>query len=897
MNTSSRPVSRNAPVTAEQRRLNQHHQHKANWQLWGPYLAERAWGTVREDYSSDGDAWAFFPHEHARSRAYRWNEDGLMGFCDRQQLLCFSVALWNGEDPYLKERLFGLSGPEGNHGEDVKELYWYLDSTPTHSYARMRYRYPQSAFPYDELRTRNAERGYTEPEFELTDTTVFNDERWFDVTTTYAKAADDDILIEITVHNRATHTARLSLIPQLWFRNTWSWGYADGPQANAAVLPGISADISHPDSPGHASSLIAEHPASGRYHLYWQGKPETLFTNNDSNRQHLYGSENRSPWTKDAFHRAIVNGDQDALNPEGIGTKAGLHFRLKLAAGESRTVQLRLSARRLEKPFVGFRPLINRRRKEADAFYTSVQPASIDKNLQQIQRQALAGMLWSKQLYYYNIQQWYKGDPALPVTREDTRNSSWQHLDNFDVLSMPDKWEYPWYAVWDTAFHCLPLAMTDINFAKRQLTVMTREWYMHPSGQLPAYEWAFGDVNPPVHAWSALTVYRMEADKYGKGDRRFLESIFQKLLLNFTWWVNRKDSHGQHIFSGGFLGLDNISIFDRSEEPPTGGVLNQSDGTAWMGFFSVNMLHIALELAKDNPAYEDMASKFLEHFLHIAQAINNENAPGLWHDSDGFYYDRLHLPDNQHPSIKVRSLVGLLPLIAVGMLEENLSERTPDYARRMQWLLQKQPELAENLNDGCATTGEPHHLLSFVNADRLRSILKYMLDEDEFLSPFGIRSLSRVHADTPYTFKLADGTGLSLQYEPNTGETDLFGGNSNWRGPVWFPINYLLIEALRQHHRHYGDNFKVECPTGSGLEMTLEQVADELSQRLISLFEKSANGRPPWCGDDQHLARSAEEGLHLFFEYFNGDTGAGLGASHQTGWTGLVAMLIQQQAR
>ena len=872
--------------TAEEKRLSAHGRRAANWKHWGPYLAERAWGTVREDYSVDGRAWAFFPHEHARSRAYRWNEDGLAGFCDRNQILCTSVALWNGADPFLKERLFGLSGPEGNHGEDVKELYWYEDSTPTHSYARMRYHYPHQAFPYQALVDENAQRGYLDKEYELSDTGIFEDQRFFDVSVTYAKASEDDILISITVTNRGDKTAQLSIIPQLWFRNTWSWGYKAGPQGNQPSMPAMQM---HGDN-----RLVADHPTLGRYFLHWQGHPEVLFTNNNTNRQGLYDSANANPWVKDAFHRYIVNGEMDAVNPAQTGTKAGLHYSLKLAGKSSRTIQLRLSSREKFKPFVGFKPTLNKRKTESDKFYQSLQNESLGEQQLEVQRQALAGMLWSKQLYYYNVKQWLEGDPANPLKRSDPRNAHWQHMDNFDVMSMPDKWEYPWYAVWDSAFHTLPLAVVDPDYAKRQLLLITREWFMHPNGQLPAYEWSYGDVNPPVHAWATWRVYSMDKERTGKGDRDFLERVFQKLMLNFTWWVNRKDSQGNSIFEGGFLGLDNISLFDRSEEPPTGGVLNQADGTAWMGFFSACMLRMAFELARKNPVYEDIASKFFEHYLQIAYAINgDEKQAGLWDEHDGFFYDRLDLPDGRSAPLKVRSLVGLLPMIAGSIIEDDVYHQFPDFTRRMHWLIEHNPNLTSTMANIEVAGNKNRHLLSFLDETRLRSVLTYLLNEEEFLSDHGVRSLSRFHKENPFHYTTDDGQILSVGYEPGEGETNLFGGNSNWRGPIWFPINYLLVESLQQYHAFYGDSFTVECPTGSGQMMNLAQVADEISSRLVSLFDADTNGKRPWCGDNTCLQNAADEGLHQYFEYFNGDTGEGLGASHQTGWTGLIAFLLQ----
>ncbi|ASJ71406.1 MGH1-like glycoside hydrolase domain-containing protein [Granulosicoccus antarcticus] len=873
-------------MNAETRRLKAHAKRKANWKEWGPYLSERAWGTVREDYSTDGKAWDFFPHDHARSRAYRWNEDALAGFCDRNQFLCFGLGLWNGQDPFLKERLYGLSSPEGNHGEDVKELYWYLDSTPTHSYASMRYRYPQQAFPYEQLLHENAQRGYQDREFEITDTQVFADNKFFDITVDYAKANEDDLLITITAHNRGDEKAKLSLVPQLWFRNTWSWGYPQGPQGNITTQPVISHT--------QGNSLQADHPLLGRYNLHWQGSPELLMTNNDTNTDRLFGVPNETPWVKDAFHRHIVDGEQDAVNPALTGTKAGLHYPLQIDAHSSKTIQLRLCGKSNSKPFAGFKPAMMRRKAEADVFYKQLQSDDLDDERRLIQRQAFAGMLWSKQLYYYNVHQWIHGDPGKPLHREDGRNSHWQHMDNFDVMSMPDKWEYPWYAVWDTAFHTLPLAVVDTAYAKRQLLLITREWYMHSNGQLPAYEWAYGDVNPPVHAWATMRVYSMEKKTTGQGDLQFLESVFQKLLLNFTWWVNQKDSQGNSIFEGGFLGLDNISLFDRSEEPPTGGVLNQSDGTAWMGFFAACMLRMALELARNNPVYQDIATKFFEHYLRISHAMNGtEQIPGLWDETDGFFYDRLDLPDGRSAPLKVRSLVGLMPMIATSILEDDVYREFPDFVRRMNWLVKHRPELAGTMAD-VDTTGEKNrHLLSFLDETRLRRVLRYLLDEEEFLSPHGIRSLSRFHAEHPFSYTTDTGHELSVGYEPGEGETDLFGGNSNWRGPVWFPINYLLIESLRRYHAFHGQSFTVECPTGSGQMMTLSEVADLLSERLISLFTADESGKRPWCGENQDLQTASDEGMHQFFEYFHGDTGEGLGASHQTGWTGLVALLMQ----
>ena len=877
------------PYNAEQRRLNTDRAKRSNWKLWGPYLAERAWGTVREDYSFDGNAWEFFTHEHSRSRAYRWNEDALAGFCDSNQYLCFGLALWNGRDSILKERLFGLSGPEGNHGEDVKELYWYEDSTPTHSFASMRYFYPQSAFPYDALKAENSARGYKDREFEITDTGAFDNNGYFDIKVTYAKCSEDDLLISITATNKAARTEQICIIPQLWFRNTWSWGYENGPMDDVPAMPDIRQAVNEKSD----NCLLASHPALGDYRLYWQGNPELMLTNNETNKQKLYGTPNDKPYVKDAFHEVIVNGNKDAVNPDMHGTKAGLCYRLPLAAGASRTLQLRLTRTPKARPFNGFKPIVAKRQQEMQVFYKEIQHARQPAELVQIQRQALAGMLWSKQFYYYDVHQWLNGDPGHSPARAHGRNAHWQHMHNFDIMSMPDKWEYPWYAVWDTAFHTLPLAMVDSDYARQQLTLITRERYMHPNGQLPAYEWAYDDVNPPVHAWAAWSVYKM-AQENGRDERAFLEGVFQKMLLNFTWWVNRKDSQGHSIFEGGFLGLDNISIFDRSEEPPTGGVLKQSDGTGWMGLFSQCMLTISLELARTNSVYEDLASKFLEHYLEIAYAINGDDKKnGLWDDQDGFFYDRLDLPDGRQTPIKVRSLVGLMPLIAVSIIDDEVYERFPNFTRRMRWLFKHRPEMAACIANIEDSGVEQHHLLSFMNRTKLSRVLGYLLDEDEFLSDYGIRSLSKAHKNEPFTYITDKGKKLTVGYEPGEGETDLFGGNSNWRGPIWFPINFLIVRALRRYHEFYGDNFSIECPTGSGNKMNLDQVADHISNRLISIFRPDETGRYPWCGKNTLLQEAADNGLHQFFEYFNGDTGEGLGASHQTGWTGLIAILIQ----
>ncbi|PID60086.1 MAG: glucosidase [Gammaproteobacteria bacterium] len=874
--------------TAEHRRLKAHRERRANWKNWGPYLAERAWGTVRKDYSVNGDAWHHFPHDHARSRSYRWNEDGLAGFCDRRQLLCLSLALWNGADPFLKERLFGLAGPEGNHGEDVKELYWYEDSTPTHSYARLRYRYPHAAFPYEDLVAENGRRGRQEREYELEDTGVFADGRWFDVSVHYAKAAEDDILIVIDVENAAAESAAITLVPQLWFRNTWSWGYPQGPQDVSGEVPAIRLANDH---------AVAEHSVLGRYHLYWQGEARPMFTDNETNHERLFHQPNPSPHVKDAFHRHVVNGE-DCLNPDMHGSKFGVCFQARIAAGAATRFRLRLSAREHALPFRRFEPLLRKRREEADAWFDAIANDRLGAAERRIQRQALAGMLWSKQLYYYNVHQWLDGDPNHPVKRCNTRNRNWENLHSFDILSMPDKWEYPWFAVWDTAFHCLPLAMVDADFARRQLQLFTREWYQHPNGQIPAYEWNFGDVNPPVHAWAALEVYYIEQSKSGRGDRAWLEGLFHKLLLNFNWWVNRKDLTGNSLFEGGFLGLDNISVFDRSAGMAPGSSLSQADGTAWMGFFSARMLAIALELARENPVYEDVAHKFLEHYLRIAAAINGRgHHQGLWDEEDGFYYDVIEKHDGHIEFIKVRSLVGLMPLIAATLIDNEVYTRFPTFVRRLEWLTDNRIHLTDALDTDHQGEDSARHLLSFVSGDRLRRVLTRLLDENEFLSPHGIRSLSKHHAEHPVTYRDKHVTN-TLTYEPGESETDLFGGNSNWRGPVWFPINYLLIEALRRYHAYLGDDFRIECPTGSGVMMTLDEVANDVSARLVSLFTANDDAPAPFATGSEMLETARrEQGLLQFHEFFNGDTGEGLGASHQTGWTGLVAVLLEQLGR
>lgn len=879
--------------TVEAKRLEAHSKRLANWKKWGPYLSERAWGTVREDYSPDGKAWDFFPHEHARSRTYRWNEDGLAGISDRNQFLCFALSIWNGKDEILKERLFGLTGPQGNHGEDVKEYYFYLDNTPTHSYMKMLYKYPQAAFPYQKLIEENSKRGLHDSEYELIDTGIFNENRYFDVIIEYAKAECDDLLIRITAHNRGPEVAEFHLLPTLWFRNTWSWGYSNGPMGDVAEKPLLRQGD---DSP----NIEVTHPTLGNYFLYADENPELIFTENETNKMKLFQAANEESYVKDAFHRYVIHHEKEAVNPNKKGTKAAAVYHAKIAAGEKKIYRLRLTNVKQDNPFSRFSTTFEQRIAEADAFYNSLQYPSLTEEEKRIQRLAFAGMLWSKQLYYFDIDQWFSGDPGPyplpPPMRKKGRNKNWEHLVNFDVISMPDKWEYPWYASWDLAFHCLPLVLVDPDFAKRQITLMTREWYMHPNGQLPAYEWELSDVNPPVLAWAALRTYKIDAKKNNKPDIEFLKGIFNKLLLNFTWWVNRKDQEGKNVFQGGFLGLDNISLFDRSKPLPFGGNIVQSDATAWMAFYCTTMMKISLELAKTEPIYQDTATKFFEHFLRIAEAMNNCGGRGvaLWNHEDGFYYDVLHLPNGSVVPLKVRSLVGLLPLFAVEILEPEPIKKTPVFEKRVEWFVSKKPKIASTM--ACMfTPGQgARRLLSIMTKEKLLSVLHYMLDENEFLSPYGIRSLSKFHKDHPYIFK-TNGMEYCISYNPGESETALFGGNSNWRGPIWLPINFLIIESLQKFHHYYGDELKVEFPTGSGNKMNLWEVAKELSKRIIALFKETEEGKKPIFGEQKLFNEDPHwKDFLLFHEYFHGDTGAGLGASHQTGWTGLVAKLIQQ---
>ncbi len=878
-------------MTREEQRLEESRQRTAHWKRWGPYLSERQWGTVREDYSPDGKPWKYFPHDHARSKAYRWGEDGIAGLCDRHQLICFALALWNGRDPFLKERLFGLTGDEGNHGEDVKEYYFYLDSTPTHSYMKFVYKYPQAAFPYEQLVEENRRRGRTDPEFELADTGVFNESRYFDVFVAYGKAAPEDILIRITAYNRGPESAELHLLPTLWFRNTWTWT-GDTPRPALARQSGLA----------EVTAIQAVHDYYGKRWLVCEGAPQLLFTENETNCERLYGTPSRTPFVKDGINECLVNGQAGAVNPAETGTKAAAYYRLNIAPGERAVLRLRLTPQAPAADLLNkqFETTFNQRIAEADEFFAKIIPQRLSPDARNVQRQALAGMLWSKQFYHYDVRLWMEGDPALPPPppeRKQGRNGQWEHLYNADVISMPDKWEYPWYASWDLAFHCVALALMDPDYAKEQLILLLREWFMHPNGQLPAYEWEFSDVNPPVHAWAAWRVYKIEKRRRGKADREFLEKVFHKLLLNFTWWVNRKDPDGMNVFQGGFLGLDNIGVFDRSKPLPTGGHIEQSDGTSWMAMYCLNMLAMAMELARQDPAYEDVASKFFEHFVYITQAMNNLGGHGfaLWDDEDGFYYDVLHLPEGKHDFLKVRSMVGLIPLFAVETLEPEVVDMLPGFKRRMQWFLEHVPGVPAHIAQTQRNArGGVRRLLSIVGCDKLVRVLRYMLDEEEFLSPYGVRGVSKFHRNHPYVLNL-NGQSYRVDYEPGEAQTGLFGGNSNWRGPVWFPLNFLLIETLQKFHHYYQQELKVECPAGSGRSMPLWDVAAELSRRLTHLFLRGADGRRPVFGENELFQTDPHwRNLLLFHEYFHGDNGAGLGASHQTGWTGLVAKLIQQ---
>jgi hypothetical protein len=880
----SRRQRRDSPsVTAEHDRLEQTRTHDVPWKKWGPYLSERQWGTVREDYSESGDAWNYFTHDDARARAYHWGEDGLAGISDDRQLLCFALALWNGRDPILKERLFGLTNSEGNHGEDVKEYYFYLDSTPTHSYMKYLYKYPQAAYPYDDLVATNRRRKRTELEYELLDTGVFDENRYFDVFVEYAKASPEDVLVEITVCNRGPERADLHVLPTLWFRNVWSW--AEGTARPALRRVGNDAG---------EGTIAASHPELGDRVLFCEGAGELLFTENETNTERLVRVPNRTPYVKDGFGDYIVHGRRDAVNPAGTGTKAAARWTITVPPGDFRVIRLRLTDVPPAGPAfgAGFDDVMTARRREADEFYAAVIPDSLGPDAANVMRQALAGMLWSKQFYYYDVDKWLSEHGAKPFQpRQRTlRNEHWQHMYNADVVSMPDKWEYPWYAAWDLAFHILSLSLVDTDFAKQQLELMIRESYLHPNGQLPAYEWNFGDVNPPVHAWSTIFTYRLEQAHRGHGDADWLERAFQKLLLNFTWWVNQKDRGGDNVFEGGFLGLDNIGVFDRSAPLPTGGYLEQADGTAWMALFCQNMLEISMELALAKPAYVDICVKFMTHYLWIAASLANAGrGVGMWDETDGFFYDVLRLPDGSADRLAVRSMVGLLPLCAVTVFEDELLARAPQIGHRLGAFIEAHPELMGSIHDPTKPNVAGRRLAAVLNEGRLRRVLACMLDENEFLSAYGLRSLSRRHAEHPYVFRVGT-EEYRVGYLPAESDSGMFGGNSNWRGPIWMPVNVLVIRALLQYYAYYGDAFTVECPTGSGVQMTLYGVAEEIARRLAAIFLRDDAGRRPVYGGTRKFQEDPYwRDLVLFYEYFHGDVGAGLGASHQTGWTGVVA--------
>jgi len=866
---------------AERARLAEEARREKNWKRWGPYLSARQWGTVREDYSADGRCWDYFPHDHARSRAYRWGEDGLLGICDREGRMCFAVTLWNGRDPILKERLFGLAGPEGNHGEDVKECYFYLDSTPTHSYLKALYKYPQAEFPYSWLVDENRRRDRNQPEFELLDTGVFEQNRYFDVFVEYAKADTDDILIRLSVVNRGPETATLHVMPTFWFRNTWSWG-----RTGEGYWPKPKISLRG------ENRMVAEHTSLGNFQLSCEPGAEILFSENETNFERLFGVPNGTPFVKDSFHQYLIQGRRESVNAE-TGTKAAAHYRFDLTAGESKTVHLRITALPLGDNQTAPTRIFEQRIQEADEFYAQLLTGP--EAARAIKRQAYAGLLWTKQFYHYSVADWLEGDPAQPAppaSRKNGRNADWTHLYNRDVISMPDNWEYPWYAAWDHAFHMIPFAEIDPQYAKDQLVLLLREWYMHPNGQIPAYEFAFSDVNPPVHAWACWRVYKMTGPRGGR-DRLFLERVFQKLLLNFTWWVNRKDVGGKHVFAGGFLGLDNVGVFDRSKPLPGGGLLEQADGTAWMAFYCATMLSMALELAVEDVAYEDIASKFFEHFVAIADAMNTLGGTGLWDEQDGFYYDQLQI-DGINLPLRVRSTVGLIPLFTAELLDQEIINATPGFRKRMEWFLQNRRDLARQISymemGGQNAVGQ--RLLAIPSRQRLERVLRYLLDPSEFLSPYGIRSLSQIHRDQPFVLRV-DGEERRVDYEPGESTTPLFGGNSNWRGPIWLPMNYLLIETLERYHHFYGDTLRVECPTGSGKLMNLSEVSCELSRRVSSIFLPDQNGRSAWQGDMRIFNENPNwQNLVWFFEFFHGDNGCGYGANHQTGWTALIVRLL-----
>ena len=876
--------------TTEHTRLDEARGKLKPWKFWGPYLSERQWGTVREDYSPDGNAWDYFPHDHARSRAYHWGEDGLAGISDEKQRLCFALALWNGQDPIIKERLFGLTNSEGNHGEDVKEYYFYLDSTPTHSYMKYLYKYPQKPYPYDDLVRTNKQRSRQEPEYELLDTGIFNDDKYFDVFVEYAKAGPEDILIKITAANRGSKDAALNLLPTLWFRNTWSWEKGQPKPALKKV-----------EGPKGTSVVAARHEEMGDTYLYSQGEVPLLFTENVTNTQRLFQQKNSTPYVKDGINDYIIKADKNAVNPRQVGTKVSAHFSLNVKAKSSATIQLRLTKdapATLTDPFgQQFDKAFEARGAEADEFYESITPPHTPEDEKNVFRQALGGMLWSKQYYFFDLHQWLKEHDADPSFqgKNNSRNREWYHMVNGDVISMPDKWEYPWYAAWDLAFHTSALSLVDFDFAKEQLELMLSELYIHPNGQMPAYEWNFGDVNPPVHAFATHFLYMLEKERNGKGDISFLKNAFNKLVLNFTWWVNRKDRNGKNVFEGGFLGMDNIGVFDRSSPLPTGGYLEQADGTAWMALYAQNMLEIALELALYDPQYESMVTKFAEHFLWIASAMDRigDNHDEMWDEEDGFFYDVLRTPDGQAQKLKIRSMVGLLPLCAATIFEPEVKNKFPHLIEKLRKRLSRMP----NLTVTNKTIGNPgfqdRGLFTLIDEDKLRKILSRLLDEKEFLGEFGIRGLSRAHDKDPFKFWVG-GQEYKVDYVPGDSNSGLFGGNSNWRGPIWMPVNTLILRALRQYYLYYGDSFKVECPVGSGRMMNLYEVSEEISRRLTRIFLRDKNGRRPVYGSIKKFQEDPYwKDLILFFEYFNGDTGFGIGASHQTGWTGLVARFIQ----
>lgn len=859
------------------------------WKRWGPYVSERQWGTVREDYSEHGNAWGFITHDMARSKAYRWGEEGIAGISDNKQTLCFSLALWNGQDPILKERLFGLSNIEGNHGEDVKECYYYLDNTPTHSYMKYLYKYPQQTFPYGELVTRAHEATKEDPEFELADTGVFDEDKYFDVFIEYTKVDERDIIATITAVNRGSETAELHLLPTLWFRNTWEWGYE-------SCYPALIGNLKE-----HKVQVL--HDELADYFFFYEEGGKPMFCDNETNHDTLYGEEKLYRYCKDGINEYVINGKKSAINPKQVGTKMAVWYRKRVPPGEAFVVKIRIADEELEDPFANASVYTNRRKKEADTFYADLQKYANNDELKKVQRQAWAGMLWTKQFYHYNINEWLNGDPNTqdpPESRKHGRNSQWKHLVNRNILSIPDKWEYPWYAAWDLAFHCVPLAKLDPEFAKRQLTLMLREYYMHPNGQIPAYEWNFSDVNPPVHAWGALKVYEIEKEMTGEGDLDFLERIFHKLLMNFTWWVNRKDQSGNNLFEGGFLGLDNIGVFDRSHGLPNNGSLEQADGTAWMAMYALNMMKIALEVSKTKASYQEMANKFFEHFMAIAEAMfyhvgEGEQRIDLWDDEDQFYYDAIITPEVPAHLLKVRSIVGIIPLFAVEILDPGLIKRAPDFTRRLQWVIDNRPQQSSLISRWYERGRGERRMLSLVRVHRLRCILKRMFDENEFLSPYGIRALSKYHKEHPYEYEISEEEVTSISYLPGESDSDMFGGNSNWRGPVWFPINFMIIESLRKYYAYYGDNLLIEYPTHSGNHFTLDIIADKLSERLMKLFLPDENGYRPMYREYPKFSKDPHFKNHLlFYEYFHGDNGKGLGASHQTGWTGLISILIDQ---